>query len=506
MSRNVLIYSHVALWGVHHAQTVEIALDHLEQKDTVYVLSCRGDLGSCPANAFHDESRCKHCKKQSTHTIDTILGGRVRSIELTLDDGRVDLNLAPPVSVESMKAFTVDEVPIGELVLSQLVSDARDCFLDFADEKLSARALSLCRNAVALYEFSRDVIRRNAIDVVYAWNGRRCSDGPVLYAARREGKPFYAYISGGRKNTYLTVPALKFHDLSCNKLLIESLYLEAMSKLSHDEFAKMAAEFFNIYRHGGGDYPGSVFFGSVFKEYTDSDLPPKKKKRLVIFTSSYWEYFAMGDWLTGEYPYASSNFYEGINEILSDQRITANYEVITRWHPNLVNAGASERREVQKIIEGHKDVLQFPPDHTINSYALLESADIVITFGSTLGIEAVYYGRPSILLGPAMYEDTGSCYRPKTHEELVTLLKSDLSPLDKLGALKFGYSQRYGAGREFKHLRLDENGNYLYGSQPVTLTTFRARLSRFIRQVGFLRFCYGQVRRIRDAFAVRLAE
>lgn len=430
----------------------------------------------------------------------------MRSIELTLDDSRVDRELAVPVSVESMKAFTVDGVPIGELVLSQLVTDTRDSYLDFSDEKLTARASSLCRNAVALYEFTRDVIRRNAIDIVYAWNGRRCSDGPVLYAARKEGKPFFSYISGGRKNTYLTVPALKFHDLSYNKLLIESLYLEAKSKLSHDEFAKMAAEFFDIYRYGGGDYPGSVFFGSVFNAYADTDLPPKKKKRLVIFTSSYWEYFAMGDWLAGEYPYASSNFYEGIKAILSDQRITANYEVITRWHPNLVNAGASERREVRKIIEAYKDVLQFPPESTINSYALLESADIVITFGSTLGIEAVYYGRPSILLGPAMYEDTGSCYRPKTHEELVTLLEGDLYPLDKLGALKFGYSQRYGASQEFKHLRQDESGNFVYGSQQVILMTFRAQLSRFIRRVRVLRFCYSQVQRIRDAFAVRHAQ
>jgi hypothetical protein len=501
MKKNVLIYSHVALWGVHHAQTVELALNHLEQNDNVYLLSCLGALKSCPANSFHDEALCNRCKKQSSYTIKTILEGRVRNIELILDEGGIKKILPALISIESVKSFAFDGVPIGELVLSQLVNDARDSYLDFSDENLSRRAAQLCSNAIALYESAKEVIRQNSIDIVYAWNGRRCSDGPVLYAARNEGKQFFAYISGGRKNTYMMFPSLKIHDLSYNKSLVESVYLEVKERSTYDEFAKMAGEFFDICRYGGGDHPGSVFFGSVFNKYTDSNLPVKRKKRLVIFTSSYWEYFAMGDWLEGEYPYANSNFYEGIKEILSDQRIKEKYEIITRWHPNLVNAGDYERNAILKVIEGHKDVLQFPPEDKVNSYALLESADVVITFGSTIGIEAVYYGRPSILLGPAMYEDAGSCYRPKTHEELVALLDGEIEPLDKLGALKYGYSQRYGVSKEFTHLQQEKSGYFFHKSRSVTRTTARVLLARMVRQIRFLHFCYLQTKRVKSIFS-----
>jgi hypothetical protein len=501
MKKNVLIYSHVALWGVHHAQTVEIALNHLEQNDNVYLLSCFGALKSCPANSFHDKTLCARCEKQSSYTINTVLEGRVRNIELILDEGGDTPPLPAPISIESLKSFTYDGVPIGELVLSQLVNDARDSFLDFSDESLTTRATNLCGNAIALYESAKEVIRQNSIDVVYAWNGRRCSDGPVLYAARNEGKQFYAYISGGRKNTYVTVPALKIHDFSYNKELVQSLYLEVKARSTHDEFVRMADEFFNICRYGGGDYPGSVFFGSVFSKYTDSNLPVKGKKRLVIFTSSYWEYFAMGDWLGDKYPYASSNFYDGIKEILADQRIREKYEIIVRWHPNLVNAGAYECNAALKVIKDHTDVLQFPPADKVNSYALLESADVVITFGSTIGIEAVYYGRPSILLGPAMYEDTGSCYRPKTHEELVALLDGEIEPLDKLGALKYGYSQRYGASKEFTHLQQEKSGYFFHKSRSVTRTTPRVLLVRMVRQIRLLHFCYLQAKRVKTIFS-----
>jgi hypothetical protein len=283
--------------------------------------------------------------------------------------------------------------------------------------------------------------------------------------------------------------------------LVESLYLEVKERSTYEEFSRMAGEFFDICRYGGGDHPGSIFFGSVFNKYTDSNLPVKKKKRIVIFTSSYWEYFAMGDWLEGKYPYANSDFNDGIRELLSDQRIKEKYEIITRWHPNLVNAGEHERNAILNIIEDHKDVIQFPPEDKVNSYALLESADVVISFGSTIGIEAVYYGRPSILLGPAIYEDTGACYRPKTHEELVALLDSEIEPLDRLGALKYGYFQRYGVGKEFKHLRQDKNGYFFHKSRSVTLITPRVLLVKMVRQIKFLHFCYVHAKRVKSIFS-----
>jgi len=60
----------------------------------------------------------------------------------------------------------------------------------------------------------------------------------------------------------------------------------------------------------------------------------------------------------------------------------------------------------------------------VDSYDIVSAADVVLTFGSTIGIEAAYYGKPSILLGRAVYEDLGSCYVPSSHDELMKLLSS----------------------------------------------------------------------------------
>src|SRR6185295_5565354 len=106
-----------------------------------------------------------------------------------------------------------------------------------------------------------------------------------------------------------------------------------------------------------------------------------------------------------------------------------------------------------------------------------------------------------ILLGPAIYEDTGACYRPKTHEELVALLDSEIEPLDRLGALKYGYFQRYGVGKEFKHLRQDKNGYFFHKSRSVTLITPRVLLVKMVRQIKFLHFCYVHAKRVKSIFS-----
>ena len=71
----------------------------------------------------------------------------------------------------------------------------------------------------------------------------------------------------------------------------------------------------------------------------------------------------------------------------------------------------------------------------------MDACEKVISFGSTMGIESVYWGKPSILAGRSIYEDLGGCYIPNDHEELIDLINDQLNPLSNLGALKYGYFQ-----------------------------------------------------------------
>jgi hypothetical protein len=109
-------------------------------------------------------------------------------------------------------------------------------------------------------------------------------------------------------------------------------------------------------------------------------------------------------------------------------------------HPNLTNVNNADTRRLRSITSDNFSLID--SDSPVSSYDVLLQSDIALTFGSTIGIEAVYWGIPSVIAGPAMYDHLGGVYIPQSHSELIDLLCKDLVPQDKIGAKKFGYHMR----------------------------------------------------------------
>ena len=66
-------------------------------------------------------------------------------------------------------------------------------------------------------------------------------------------------------------------------------------------------------------------------------------------------------------------------------------------------------------------------------------ADKVIVFGSTMGVEACYWRKPSILIGKSWYLGLDVCHKPSTRCEIIRLINSDIKPKSKLDAIKYAY-------------------------------------------------------------------
>lgn len=465
---NILVYSHIALWTIHHAETVEIVLKHLAEGNNVYLLSCDGDLVSCPANPHHDQSLCSSCKHQTNYTLKKILKNKVHDLRISLSQEKIKCPVF--TDLDELSEFKLFNVPFGELVVSQLVDDEKDCFFPL-DDKYS-KISKLLSNSISLYKNALHTIKNKKIDKVYVWNGRRSSDGPVCYAAKDAGISLEVYISASKKGAYVTLPALKVHDLATNKIFMDKVYDEAINKNGINLVKEEAITFFNNQRYGGADYPGFVHFAEKFHDIPKVTTDVRKK--IVIFPGSYWESFGMPDYRSGCYV----NHYDGIKRILGEEKIISEYILIVRWHPNLQKCGHSERKIIDQIIkEFTKSATHYEPESDVDSYKLLDMADIVITFGSTIGIEANFYGKPSILLGRSLYEDLDACYTVKSHEELVHLLSGDdLLPLPKNGSIKYGFYWR-ARGQNFSYLRQLDSWNFEYNGQPLQATPQMSFLS-----------------------------
>lgn len=466
---NILLFSHVGLWPLHHAETIEIALRHAHAGDRVILWSCDGELATCPANSLHVRDECNRCVRQTTHTVRRILGSKVEDLRLRITTPSLDLPIFD--SIASLARFQLEGVPLGELVVSQLVGDARDSYLEIGDVR--DRALSLLTNAVSLFYTARQVIRQRNIDKVYVWNGRRCSDGPVVYAAKAEGVDYNVYISG-RENTYLSVKMLKVHALEDTKSAMEGLYTHLVREKGDVYVSSEARAFFETQRFGGGKHPGYVHVAANFAHPGNAQGIPHAIP-LLVFTSSYWEYFAMGDYLHEYLPYR--NHYDALRQILEDTRLRDIGSIVVRWHPNLAKCGPRERQQMDQLVRDTSSyVVHVPPESNIDSYALIERARKVLTFGSTIGIEAAYYGKPSILAGRAVYEDSGAVYRPGNHEELITLLSQDIPRRNAIGAVKYGLWAWCRGNYEFVHLRRNDEGDFFRGRMPVRFRSMPNRV------------------------------
>lgn len=87
------------------------------------------------------------------------------------------------------------------------------------------------------------------------------------------------------------------------------------------------------------------------------------------------------------------------------------YKLILKHHPvqqKIISFRRSKPglRDWKKI-SINNDVLQIPPESNIDTYDLINSADFTVTWGSTVGLESVLRGRPTIFLSDVHYLDLG---------------------------------------------------------------------------------------------------
>lgn len=207
-------------------------------------------------------------------------------------------------------------------------------------------------------------------------------------------------------------------------------------------------------------------------------------RNVVIFNSSQDEIAALGDeWMDNQ---LFSTQFDAIEYMI--QHAASDIHFYLRIHPNLKGVYHSGHMRLYEL-DKYSSMTVIPPDSPVSTYALMDVCSKVVTFGSTTGVEASYWGKPSILIGRSFYEQSGSCYQVHTRQQLVNFLNCFLAPKDKIGALKYAYflmDRQYGIEKtiidiDVKYRRLRWN---FYST-----TYFQVFHSRIVFQVLYIIYC-----------------
>jgi hypothetical protein len=131
--------------------------------------------------------------------------------------------------------------------------------------------------------------------------------------------------------------------------------------------------------------------------------------------------------------------------------------LIIRVHPNLRHKSDREigRWRNFESTSRKSKVTFIMHDSPIKTYDLLKKSDYVITFGSTIGVEASHFGKPSLLVSRAFHEDLNVVEVIRNINQLVETVNSGISQ-EKLQDFKenaaiYGLFQAIG-GIKFRNL------------------------------------------------------
>jgi len=440
----VVVFTAHTTWKPHYETDLEIIQRHLDDGDEVVHLHCDADLPACDANRNHDMAICRNCIGIRQSGMSLLFPGvpSISFLTLSQSNKRELASIQKTfATIAELKSFYIEEFDIGMAVASSIISLTRDPEPDLS--ALSDMVSRFVVAAVSAYRSIQNYLDKNHVDCVYVFNGRFAPVRAVLRACQSRGVTCYVHERGHDIHHYTLDKNTTTHDLAYAQQQIRGQWERAAGDSKRNEIA----EKYYLERSKGVVQSWHSFVGRQKEELLPASWNPAKKN-LAIFNSSEDEYAATdAQWNNPLYA----------NQLAGLQRIVASLEadhddiqVFLRIHPNLIGVN---NKHTMALYDLRRDFFEIiPPDDPVSTYALIKHADKVLTFGSTVGIEAVFWGTPSIHAGRSFYQDLGGTYNPSSHEEVIALLKADLTPKDRTAALVYGYYlNTYGI--PFKHFQ-----------------------------------------------------
>ena len=132
----------------------------------------------------------------------------------------------------------------------------------------------------------------------------------------------------------------------------------------------------------------------------------------------------------------------------------------------------------------------------------MDAADKVVVFGSTIGMEAVYWGKPVILLAGAAYYYSNICYIPKSKEELKEIIVKTLPPKENDATIKWGFYVMYRAPEDkYQYVDFDYENRRILGIEYIDIHYLKLFGSSKLYGI-YTKLCHAIRKRIRKPIAL----
>jgi hypothetical protein len=436
----------------------EILQKEIDKGNKVYYLSNKKTFKTCGFNPYGLKYMCEICVYRENKVSDLITG---KYESLTFKDIINESDtLYAETALRNIDVITynlvIENFAVGESVYSSFISKTRE--REFTDSKDQAILKRLALQSLTIYHALRRFIKVYSINKLLLFNGRWDYYRAAYAAASIENikiNVFELLRPGGFYEDYgASLP----HNIKLRESQIQA-HWEKENDYTKKE--KIARDFYSRKRKGEAvldkSYTTSQKVGKL-PEYID-----RNKKLIVLYNSSDDEFAAIGNEFSN--PFFKDQM-EGILYVADLISKNQNYQLIIRIHPNLTGLERDFVTPIYELDNKYLNVFIVKPDEDVDTYALMEAASKVITFGSTIGLEASYWGKPVLLLAKTYYYYTDVAYVPESKGNIVELLFDDLSPKNKLNAEKHAFYYLNG-GTKAEYYSSDATGNHKFNGKSI---------------------------------------
>ncbi len=425
--QTLLVHAAYPLWRKHTLVTLARAKELQDAGHRVLVTYCNSTAGTCAVNYMGSPVACLICRNRVRQSAQ-----EMGLPTIPLSTSQHETQAAPPLRLSEQKSLV-------EGVHSGIISTFRILPEDTARVSLVSRIKRrYYRTASRLLQSMKSVVELEKPARIEVFNGRHACSRFAIIAATSAHIPFNTLEITAKQQ-----PILHQGHLVHDRKHIQRRILQQPADM------QTAEAFYKRRRQ-----PRSNKFA---KKHSTEFVPPSAagyKRRISVFLSSQDEFESLGrDWRSPFPDYAS------VLKVACQNHPEDLFCI--RFHPNqsdIVSDIITPFREIETLPNAR---VYYPTD-TANTYTLVDWSDLVITFGSTVTVEACWAGKPVIMLGPSYFDELDVSYNPQTAEKFAALLQQSLTAKDRTNAARFACYQEFDSDplRYIRHdgRRLMSNG------------------------------------------------
>lgn len=349
--------------------------------------------------------------------------------------------------------------PLGRAIL-QVHPDAKTPFRE--DFIWPTRWLTRAAKSYAwVYDQTTELIKQRGITTIVVFNGRFLHDNAAAAAALALGVRVLYGETGGIETDF-DVSTASTHDMDHVQRRMLAMYATWPEPDQGEPHKRVIGETWFRNRQTHSDPEVQLFVGDQeFGDLGEVEKIPQTEKLVVFFSSSGDEIAELElDW---------NKFFQSqegaISELAAACADLPGVMLAVRTHPHLRIKPPDDLARWKAAVERAGVPIHIDPNSKVDSYALMKRADIVVSYGSTSGVEAAFLGRPSILMGPSAYNLLECATSVSNAKELKEALKNP--------AVKdIEYSLPYGLflhrrGFTFRYLSKKPDGSLQLGSRSI---------------------------------------